>query len=127
MGLKSPIISIDCKKKERLGKLYRNRKCYRTQAVKVCGHDYKHLSEGKVVPHGIYDMQANKGHVSIGGSSETADFVTDNLLWCWREYGIHQYPGAKNMLLLCGSGGANPYRHTIFKHRLMAFAKETGL
>jgi hypothetical protein len=127
MSLESPILSIDCKKKERLGNLYRNGKCYCTQAVRVYDHDYEHLSEGKVIPHGIYDLQANRGYISIGSSSETADFVVDNLLWWWREYGIHQYPDAKNILLLCDAGGANSYRHFIFKHRLMAFAKETGL
>jgi len=118
MNFDSPVLSIDCKKKERLGNLYRNGKCYCTQAVKVYDHDYEHLSEGKVIPHGIYDMQANKGYVSIGSSSETAGFIIDNLLWWWEEYGIHQYPDA---------GGANSYRHFIFKHRLMEFAKQTGL
>lgn len=127
MSLESPIISIDCKKKERLGNLYRDGKCYCTEAVKVYDHDYEYLSEGKVVPHGIYDLQANRGYVSIGGSSETADFILDNLLWWWWAYGIHQYPGAKNILLLCDAGGANSYRHHIFKHRMMEFAKQTGL
>lgn len=127
MSLESPVLSIDCKKKERLGNLYRNGKCFCTKAVKVFDHDYEHLSEGKVIPHGIYDVQANKGYISIGGSSETADFIVDNLLWWWWEYGIHQYPDAKNILLLCDAGGANSYRHFIFKHRLMEFAKQTGL
>jgi hypothetical protein len=72
-------------------------------------------------------LQANKGYVSIGNSSETAGFVTDNLLWWWNEHGIHQYPDAKNILILCDAGGANSYRHFIFKHKLMEFAKETGL
>ena len=127
MSLESPVLSIDCKKKERLGNLYRNGKCYCTKAMKVYDHDYEHLSGGKVIPHGIYDMQANKGYISIGRSSETADFVLDNLLWWWRQYGIHRYPDAKNILLLCDAGGANSYRHFIFKHRLMEFAKQTGL
>lgn len=127
MSLQSPVLSIDCKKKERLGNLYRNGKCFCSKAVKVYDHDYEHLSQGKVIPHGIYDLQANKGYISIGGSSETADFVIDNLRWWWYEYGIHQYPDAKNLLLLCDAGGANSYRHFIFKHRLLQFAKETGL
>jgi len=42
---------------------------------------YEYLSEGKVIPHGIYDLQANEGSIPLGDSSETADFVTDNLLW----------------------------------------------
>lgn len=127
MSLKSPVLSIDCKKKERLGNLYRKGKCFCTHAVKVYDHDYEHLSQGKVIPHGIYDIQANQGYISIGRSSETADFVLDNLLWWWWEYGIHQYPDAENILLLCDAGGANSYRHFIFKHRLMDFAKQTGL
>jgi Rhodopirellula transposase DDE domain len=127
MSLKSPVLSMDCKKKERLGNLYREGKCYCTKAVKVYDHDYEHLSEGKIIPHGIYDLQANKGYLSIGSSSETADFVTDNLLWWWWEHGIDQYPDAKNILLLCDAGGANSYRHHIFRHRLQGFARATGL
>jgi hypothetical protein len=127
MSLKSPVISIDCKKKERLGNLYREGKCYCTKAIKVYDHDYEHLCQGKVIPHGIYDLQTNTGYISIGSSSETAGFVIDNLLWWWEEHGIHHYPDAKNILLLCDAGGANSYRHFIFKYKLMAFAKETGL
>jgi hypothetical protein len=127
MGCASPVLSIDCKKKERIGNLYRDGKCFCTKAIKVYDHDYEHLSEGKVIPHGIYDLQANKGYISIGASSETAEFIVDNLLWWWREYGIHQYPDARNLLLLCDAGGANSYRHFIFKHLLMKFARETGL
>ena len=127
MSLQSPVLSMDCKKKERLGNLYRGGKCYSTKAMKVYDHDYEHLSEGKVIPHGIYDMQANKGYISIGGSSETADFVIDNLLWWWWEHGIHCYPDAKNILLFCDAGGANSYRHHAFKYQLQLFAKETGL
>lgn len=90
-------------------------------------HDYEHLSEGKVIPHGIYDIQANIGYISIGGSTESADFVTDNLLWWWTEYGIHLYPDAKNILLLCDAGGANSYRHHIFKDRLLKLSNEIGI
>jgi DDE family transposase len=127
MSLQSPVLSIDCKKKERLGNLYRDGKCYCTQAIEVYDHDYEHLSAGKVIPHGIYDLQTNKGYMSIGSSSETADFVIDNLLWWWWEYGIDQYPDAKNILLLCDAGRANSYRHYLFRHRLQEFATATGL
>jgi Rhodopirellula transposase DDE domain len=127
MSLQSPVLSIDCKKKECLGNLYRDGKCYCSQSIKVYDHDYEHLSKGKVIPHGIYDLQANKGYISIGSSSETADFILDNLLWWWWEHGIDLYPDAKNLLLLCDAGGANSYRHYAFKHKLMIFARETGL
>lgn len=127
MGLQSPVLSIDCKKKERLGHLYRGGRRYCSGQVQVYDHDYEHLSEGKVIPHGIYDVQANKGYITIGGSSETADFVIDNLIWWWEEHGIHSYADAKTILLLCDAGGANSYRHYIFKQRLQVFARQTGL
>lgn len=127
MSIGSPVLSMDCKKKERLGNLYRDGRCYCSASQKVYDHDYEHLSEGKVIPHGIYDMALNTGYLSIGNSAETAAFVVDNLLWWWTEHGINSYPDAKNILLLCDAGGANSYRHHIFKRQLMAFAKETGL
>jgi hypothetical protein len=58
MSPESPVISIDCKKKELLGNLYREGKCYVTAPIKVYDHDYTSLSKGKVIPHGIYDLQA---------------------------------------------------------------------
>lgn len=60
MSAQSPVISIDCKKKERLGNLYRDGKCYTQAPIKVYDHDYEHLAEGKVIPHGIYDLQTNE-------------------------------------------------------------------
>lgn len=90
-------------------------------------HDYEYLSEGKVIPHGIYDLQANKGYISIGNSAETADFVMDNLRWWWTEHGMHLYPDADNIYLLCDAGGANSYRHHIFKDRLLGLAQELGM
>nr|WP_298362922.1 hypothetical protein [Runella sp.] len=95
--------------------------------ARAAPHDYEYLSEGKVIPHGIYDIQANKGYISIGNSAETADFAVDNLLWWWTEHGIHLYPDAKNILLLCDAGGANSYRHPIFKDRLIALCEQIGL
>ena len=127
MGLKSPVISIDCKKKERLGNLYRDGKCYSTGNIDVFDHDYDNLSEGKVIPHGIYDLQLNRGYISIGSSSETAEFITDNLRWWWTEYGIHTYPDAQNILILCDAGGGNSYRHHIFKLKLLELTREIGV
>jgi Rhodopirellula transposase DDE domain len=127
MSLESPVLSIDCKKKERLGTLYRDGKSYCIGQKQAYDHDYSHLGQGKVVPHGIYDIQQNKGFVSIGNSSETAEFIIDNLRWYWFNYGIHQYPKATNLLLLCDAGGGNSYRHHAFKKELLALAAEIGI
>jgi hypothetical protein len=127
MSLKSPVLSIDCKKKELLGTLYREGKSYAQTPQEAYDHDYPHLGEGKVIPHGIYDLQKNKGFITIGNSSETAAFIIDNLRWWWSEYGINDYPDARNLLLLCDAGGGNSYRHHAFKKVLQALAKEIGI
>lgn len=126
MSLQSPILSIDCKKKERLGTLYRDGKTWSQSPVEVYDHDYEHLSEGKVIPHGIYDLQANKGYITIGTSHETAAFIAENLLWWWDEFGIHLYSDASTILILCDAGGANSYRHFTFKKAMLDLARQIG-
>lgn len=125
--LDCPVISIDCKKKERLGNLYRVGKVYSTGLVKVFDHDYHYLSKGNIIPHGIYDLQLNKGYISIGGSHETAEFIKDNLLWWWDNFGIHQYPKATHILILCDAGGGNSYRHHAFKKQMQMLSAQIGV
>lgn len=121
------IISIDTKKKEQLGNLYRAGKCYCTQAIKVFDHDYPHLAQGKIIPHGIYDLKANKGYISIGTSAETAAFIADNILWWWDNFGIHQYGACKQILILCDAGGANGWRKHSFKKEMQRIAELMGI
>lgn len=126
MSLRTPILSIDCKKKERLGNFYRAGKAYSTAAINVYDHDYSYLSQGKVIPFGIYDLQRNEAFISIGNSHETAEFIKDNLLWWWDQFGINQYPDTDVIFILCDAGGANSYRHYAFKKQILEFAKQTG-
>jgi len=121
------IISIDTKKKERLGNLYRAGKCFCTEPIKVFDHDYPHLAQGKIIPHGIYDLKANKGFISIGTSAETAAFIADNILWWWDNFGIQQYGGCKQILILCDAGGANGWRKHSFKKEIQRIAELIGV
>lgn len=127
MSLDTPVISIDCKKKERLGNLYRAGKLYCTAPVEVFDHDYHNLSQGAVIPHGIYDLQRNEGYMSVGCSYESADFIKDNLLWWWDNYGIHHYPDTKSILILCDAGGGNSYRHHAFKKQMLLLSELIGI
>lgn len=126
MSLNSPIISIDCKKKERLGNLYRAGQCFTTGQIEVYDHDYDHLATGKVIPHGIYDLQRNEGFMTLGTSHETAAFIAQNLLWWWESFGIHHYPDTSVILILCDAGGANSYRHHAFKEQMLLLAATIG-
>lgn len=118
---------MDTKKKEVLGDLARNGKVYSTQSPKTYDHDYQHLSKGKIVPSGLYDMKLNKGYVSLGTNNETADFLADNLIWWWNNFGIHNYPDATYLLIYCDCGGANGYRHHAFKKALQQVARHIGV
>jgi hypothetical protein len=119
----NPILSIDTKKKERLGLLTRGQAILSNQNVPLFDHDYDYLSEGKVVPQAIYDTKQNKGYITIGTNYETADFIADNLIWWWQTFGLNLYPDATQILFLCDSGGANSYRHYAFKKAMLRAAK----
>jgi hypothetical protein len=125
----NPILSIDTKKKEPLGLLTRGEAILSKngKAPKVYSHDYPNLATGKAIPHGIYDVKLNKGYITLGNSHETAAFVCDNLRWWWNEYGHFLHPNATTILVLCDSGGANGYRHHLFKKELLALSREIGL
>mgnify|MGYP006298896979 FL=1 len=72
-----PVLSIDTKKKEPLGTLHRPGQCYSTAPQAVYDHDFSHLAEGRLVPHGVYDVQANVGFITLGTSRENSAFVCD--------------------------------------------------
>ena len=52
-----PIISMDSKKKELLGNLYREGHCYSTGVIEVYDHDFPYLADGSVIPHTLYDIK----------------------------------------------------------------------
>lgn len=124
---KNPILSIDTKKKEKIGNLHRNGQVYCTQAIESYDHDYAHLSEMTVIPHGVYDMKRNEAFMNIGTGKETAEFVCDSVKKWWEHQGKSHYPDAKEILLLCDAGGANCYRHHVFKLALQNLANSIGL
>jgi hypothetical protein len=83
----NPIISIDTKKKELLGQIYRNGKVYCTKALEVYDHTTYIITDGTVIPHGIYDIKQNKAYVNIGTTHETAKFLCDSLRIWWEKQG----------------------------------------
>ena len=124
----NPIISVDTKKKEQVGgNLHRDGSVYCTQAIEVSDHDYAHLADLKIAPHGIYDIKQNKAHINIGVSFETAEFVCDSLKNWWLTIGKNYYPKATEILMFCDSGGANSYRHHIFKSEVQNLVNEINI
>lgn len=123
----NPIISIDTKKKELLGNLYRYGKLYTLEVLKVFDHDFPHLADGIIIPHGIYDIIKNKAYINIGTSKDTSEFACDSIRQWWYDQGRYDYPHATSILMLCDSGGSNSSRHYIFKEDLQKLVDEIGI
>jgi len=123
----NPIISFDTKKKETLGELHRDGRVDCTKAPESYDHDYAYLSTGKMVPHGIYETKRNKAYVTIGTSNETAEFICDAIKKWWNTYGKKAYPDATEILAFCDAGGANSYRHHVFKFELQKLVNSINI
>jgi hypothetical protein len=120
----NPVVSVDTKKKEFIGNLYRDGRLYCTEAIKVFDHDFPHLADGVVIPHAIYDLKNNSGFVNIGISKDTSEFACDSIKLWWNNQGQFDYPNATSILLLADCGGSNSSRHYIFKEDLQKLVDE---
>lgn len=122
-----PIISIDTKKKELLGNLYRDGRLYTKEVIRVYDHDFPYLASGIVIPYTIYDIRHNRAYVYLGTSKDTAEFVADCIRHWWFNYGSELYPAASALLILADGGGSNSSRHFIFKSELEKLADELSI
>jgi len=123
----NPIISLDTKKKERLGNLYRDGHLYTLEEIRTYDHDFARLAEGVIIPHGIYDYCLNIGYIQIGISHDTSEFACDSIRHWWYTYGQKIYPNATSILIPCDGGGGNSSRSYIFKQDLQKLADEIGV
>jgi hypothetical protein len=122
-----PVVSMDTKKKELLGSFYRDGKLYTQEAIEVFDHDFPSAASGVVFPHGLYDVNLNRGHINLGTSHETSQFACDSLEHWWRQEGRQHYPQATRLLLLCDGGGSNSASRYLFKEELQGLANRLGL
>jgi hypothetical protein len=123
----NPILSMDTKKKEHLGNFYRNGTLYTTGVIETFDHDFPSAAEGVVIPHGLFDLKRNLGHITLGFSHDTSQFACDSLYLWWQRYGHSTYPKARSILLLCDGGGSNNARHYIFKEDLLRLVNKIAV
>src|SRR6516165_7778119 len=124
-----PVISVDTKKKELIGNFRNGGTDYRPKGdpLRVSVHDFEDKKLGKVVPYGVYDVTANAGFVSVGITSDTAEFAVQSIR-CWRErMGRRRYPNARELTITADCGGSNGARVRLWKLELQKLADETGL
>jgi hypothetical protein len=124
-----PVISVDTKKKELVGNFKNGGSDYRPKGepVRVNVHDFEDKTLGKVVPYGIYDIAANAGFVSVGITSDTAEFAVAAIR-CWLErMGRERYPEAQELTITADCGGSNGARVRLWKIELQKLADATRL
>jgi hypothetical protein len=110
-----PIISVDTKKKELVGRFANAGQAWVDEAIEVNAHDFLTDAVCRAVPYGIYDVLANRGHVVVGQSADTAQFAAEAIAAWWRRYGCRRYRGASKLLILADSGGSNGCRPRLWK------------
>ena len=127
--INAKVISVDTKKKELVGNFKNGGTDYRPKGnpQRVNVHDFEDKKLGKVVPYGVYDMTANAGFVSVGITSDTAEFAVQSIR-CWLErMGGQRYPHARELTITPDCGGSNGARVRLWKIELQKLADETGL
>jgi hypothetical protein len=127
LAVGNPVLSIDTKKKEFLGTLYRDGKVYCQQALKAFDHDFPSLASGVIIPHGIDDLARNEGWIHVGLSRDTTAFACESLRLFWHSDGRRLDPNASAILLLCDGGGSNSCHKHLFKEDLQAVVNDLAV
>jgi hypothetical protein len=115
-----PILSVDTKKRELVGNLKNPGARWDYDPRLVNDHDFRSDATGVAIPHGIYDVLANRGCVTVGVSHDTPAFAARALARWWQADGSGRYPHARRVLLLGDTGGSNGYRTRAWKTELQA-------
>jgi hypothetical protein len=129
LGASQPVVSVDTKKKELVGRYANGGREWRPvgEPERVAVHDFPDPEVGKAIPYGVYDLGANAGWVSVGTDHDTAAFAVATLRRWWEQAGRAAYPHAERLLVCADAGGSNGYRVRAWKTELARFAAETGL
>ncbi len=124
-----PVISVDTKKKELVGRFRNGGREYRPRGApeEVLVHDFLIKELGRAVPYGVYDIAANTGWVNVGMSGDTASFAVESIRRWWRRLGRQRYPAASRLYITADAGGSNGARVRLWKRELQSLASETGL
>jgi hypothetical protein len=123
----NPVISVDTKKKELIGRFKNPGRTWRQKALEVNDHDFPSQAQGKAIPYGIYDLTHNCGYVLVGTSHETPEFAIAAIRRWWLVRGKRNYDGTDRVLIQADCGGANSNRSWRWKAGLQRLADEFQL
>jgi len=126
-----PVVSVDTKKREQLGRLPMVGREWRPKGEPVQVEDHSFFFTGpdveQAIPYGIYDISRDTGWVNVGVDHDTSVFAVESIRRWWKVRGSQDYPAASRLLITADAGGSNSYRYRVWKSELAALAAETGL
>jgi DDE family transposase len=122
-----PVISVDTKKKELIGRCKNPGLEWRQAPHDVYMYDFPSTAVGKAIPYGIYDISRNAGYVVVGVSHDTPEFAVRAIRSWWINVGRKVYTPHRQLLIEADCGGSNGNRCHAWKIRLQALADEFGL
>jgi hypothetical protein len=124
-----PVISVDTKKKELVGRYAQAGKEWhpRGEPVEVSTYDFPGQADGKAIPYGVYDLTENNAWVSVGLDHDTSVFAVATIDKWWQQMGKNRYPQARRILITADGGGSNGHRPWLWKFELARLATATGL
>jgi len=124
-----PVISVDAKKRELIGDFKAVGREFQPKGrpVEVRGHDFKDKDLGHAIPYGVYDLAHDEGWVSVGITSDTAQFAVNSIISWWEHLGKTRYPNAQRLTITADSGGSNNPRTRLWRRELQRLADTTGL
>jgi hypothetical protein len=129
LGQGWPVISVDAKKKEKIGN-YANTgreyyQCGQPPRAKI--YDFVDKKLGKVTPYGIYDVGRNDGFVNVGVSADTAEFAVNSIRGWWNHCGQQAYRDPRAVLILADGGGSNRANGRLWRVELQRLATELSI
>ncbi len=121
----NPAVSVDTKKKELVGN-YKNggrELCPSGEPEEVKVYDFAG-EPGRANPYGAYDIGDDGAWVSVGISSDTAEFAVDAIRRWHDSMGGKRYPHMSELLITADCGGSNGYRVRLWKLQLQSLANQ---
>jgi hypothetical protein len=132
--LGNPILSVDAKKTELIGRFKNNGREWQPQGRNelVNVHDFGEKDTEtkkiiKAIPYGVYNVTKKQGFINVGIDHNTASFAAESIRRYWQGHGKKDYPEATEILILADGGSSNGSRNKLWKKELQQLANETRL
>jgi hypothetical protein len=124
-----PVISVDTKKKELVGRFAQAGAEWHPhgEPVEVSTYNFPDQADGKAIPYGVYDLTDNSAWVSVGIDHDTSVFAVATIEKWWQQMGKDKYSDARRILITADGGGSNGHRPWLWKFELARLAAITGM